>query len=63
MGLELVLPACCEAEEVIPHKRYFGGQESVGEYIWYRVKDKWHASALIGLSDSCDNGVVCGKDL
>lgn len=63
MGLELTLPACCEAEEVIPRKRYFGGQESVGEYIWYRIKDKCHAPALIGLSDSGDNGVVCGRDL
>ncbi|KAJ8449889.1 hypothetical protein Cgig2_029251 [Carnegiea gigantea] len=63
MGLELTLPACCEAEEVIPRKRYFGGQESVGEYIWYRIKDECHAPALIGLSDSCDNGVVCGRDL
>ncbi|KAH9610756.1 hypothetical protein KSS87_003287, partial [Heliosperma pusillum] len=63
VGLELTLPSCCEAEEVIPFKRYFGGKESEGEFIWYRTKDKLEGNVLSSLSDGCANISICGRDL
>ncbi|XP_074276682.1 187-kDa microtubule-associated protein AIR9 [Silene latifolia] len=63
VGLELTLPSCCEAEEVIPFKRYFGGKESEGGFIWYRTKDKLEESVLSSLSDGCANISICGRDL
>ncbi|KAL5564708.1 hypothetical protein UlMin_027872, partial [Ulmus minor] len=38
VALELVIPDCCEGTEIVPQKSYFGRQEGVGEYIWYRTK-------------------------
>ncbi|KAM1883329.1 hypothetical protein ACFX13_004704 [Malus domestica] len=62
-GLELVIPDCCEAENLHPKKRYFGGEEGVGEYIWYRTKNKLHGSALQDISNACEDLVICGKAL
>lgn len=62
VGLELTIPCCCEAEEVLPHKRYFGGHEGLGECIWYRTKNKLHGSELSCISDAYDNIVICGRD-
>lgn len=62
-GLELIIPECCEGEDVVPQKKYFGGQEGVGEYIWYRTKYKLDSSSLIDISDTCEGVVTCGKTL
>lgn len=63
VGLELTIPSCHEAEVVLPCKRYFGGQEGVGEYIWYRTKNKLHGSDLSGISNAYDDVVICGRDV
>ncbi|KAJ7969079.1 187-kDa microtubule-associated protein AIR9-like [Quillaja saponaria] len=62
-GMELVIPDCCEEREIVPQKTYFGGQEGVGEYIWYRTKNKIEGSELQDISDSCENVVECGTEL
>ncbi|XP_059596141.1 187-kDa microtubule-associated protein AIR9 isoform X2 [Vitis vinifera] len=62
-GLELIIPDCCEDKDVVPQKTYFGGQEGVGEYIWYRTKNKLDSSSLMDISDTCDGVVTCGKTL
>lgn len=63
LGIDLVIPDCCEGEKVVPRTRYFGGQEGVGEYIWYRTKDKLHGSTLLELSTNSTNVDICGKTL
>lgn len=63
MGIDLVIPDCCEGEKVVPRTRYFGGQEGVGEYIWYRTKDKLHGSALQELSTNSAIVDICGETL
>ncbi|KAL5577368.1 hypothetical protein UlMin_019067 [Ulmus minor] len=63
VGLELVIPDCCEGTEIVPQKSYFGGQEGVGEYIWYRTKSKLDGTALVEISNACDDVVLCSKTL
>ncbi|KAL6500611.1 187-kDa microtubule-associated protein air9 [Orobanche hederae] len=63
LGVELVIPDCCEGQEVVPETRYFGGQEGVGKYIWFRTKGKLDESALIELSNNCENVDICGHAL
>ncbi|XP_031264195.1 187-kDa microtubule-associated protein AIR9 isoform X1 [Pistacia vera] len=63
VGLDLVIPDCCEDKEVVPHKKYFGGQEGVGEYIWYRSKNKLHESELMDISEALSDVHLCGKTL
>lgn len=63
VGLELTISACHEAEEVFPCKRYFGGHEGIGEYIWYRTKKKLHGSDLSGISETYDDVIICGRDV
>lgn len=63
MGVELVIPDCCEDNVVIPLKTYFGGQEGDGKYIWYRCLSKIGASALMDISDGCEDVTTCGKTL
>ncbi|KAG8385218.1 hypothetical protein BUALT_Bualt03G0019300 [Buddleja alternifolia] len=63
LGVELVIPDCCEGQEVTPETKYFGGREGVGKYIWFRTKDKLTESALIELSNNCDNVDICGQAL
>ncbi|KAL8461070.1 hypothetical protein ACS0TY_032523 [Phlomoides rotata] len=63
LGVELVIPDCCEGEEVVPKTKYFGGQEGVGKYIWFRTKDKLHESALIELPNNFENADMCGQAL
>ncbi|KAM6551906.1 hypothetical protein CsatB_001714 [Cannabis sativa] len=63
VGRELVIPDCCENEEIVPQKTYFGGQEGVGEYIWYRTKSKLDETALMEISDASEDVVICGKTL
>lgn len=63
VGLELVIPVCCEAELVVPQKRYFGGKEGIGEYIWYRMKSNLEISSLVDISDSCSDVHICCKTL
>lgn len=60
-GVELVIPDCCENEIVIPKKAYFGGQEGVGEYTWYRTTQKLQGSAILEISDACDDVFICGN--
>ncbi|KAE7996085.1 hypothetical protein FH972_000834 [Carpinus fangiana] len=63
IGVDLEIPDCVEDEEAIPEKTYFGGQEGVGQYVWYRTKNKLHGSALIDISSACEDAVICGKTL
>lgn len=63
VGLELEIPDCCEDDNLVPRKTYFGGEEGVGEYIWYRTKNKLHGSALLDISNACEDVVICGKTL
>uniref|UniRef100_A0A2P2LXL6 187-kDa microtubule-associated protein AIR9 n=1 Tax=Rhizophora mucronata TaxID=61149 RepID=A0A2P2LXL6_RHIMU len=63
VGLELAMPDCCEDMEVVPNKRYFGGKEGAGEYIWYRTKEKLHESAFLGISNSHKDVLVCSRTL
>ncbi|KAF7842164.1 187-kDa microtubule-associated protein AIR9 [Senna tora] len=61
-GMDLVIPDCCEDTELVPQKTYFGGQEGVGEYIWYRTKNKLEGTALLNISHSCEDVVICGTN-
>ncbi|KAK7852586.1 187-kda microtubule-associated protein air9 [Quercus suber] len=63
IGVDLEIPDCFEDEEVIPQKTYFGGQEGAGQYMWYRTKNKLHGSALMDISNACEDVVICGKTL
>ncbi|CAK7350156.1 unnamed protein product [Dovyalis caffra] len=63
VGLELVIPNCCEGQEVIPRKTYFGGQEGAGEYIWFRTRNKLNKSELLDISNAGDDVLICGKTL
>ncbi|ESQ52069.1 hypothetical protein EUTSA_v10016130mg [Eutrema salsugineum] len=63
MGLELLVPDCFEKQEVVPHKTYFGGHEGVGEYIWYRTKEKLHGSALTEISYAGEEVIACCRTL
>ena len=57
--MDLIIPDCCEDTELIPLKKYFGGHEGAGEYIWYRTKNKLEGSALLDISNASDV-VICG---
>ncbi|KAJ0081734.1 hypothetical protein Patl1_11265 [Pistacia atlantica] len=59
----LLFLIACEDNEVVPHKKYFGGQEGVGEYIWYRSKNKLHESELMDISEALSDVHICGKTL
>lgn len=48
---------------MFPCKRYFGGHEGIGEYIWYRTKKKLHGSDLSGISETYDDVIICGRDV
>lgn len=63
MGVELIIPDCCEAIEIIPQKTYFGGEEGDGKYVWYRSKDRLHESTFLDLSTSDDDVLTCGNTL
>ncbi|XP_050287911.1 187-kDa microtubule-associated protein AIR9 isoform X2 [Quercus robur] len=63
IGVDLEIPDCFEDEEVILQKTYFGGQEGAGQYMWYRTKNKLHGSALMDISNACEDVVICGKTL
>ena len=63
MGIKLVIPDCCEKEEIIPQKTYFGGEEGVGEYVWYRTKNKLDGAAILKISDDSKDAVICGETL
>ncbi|KAK7304069.1 hypothetical protein RJT34_15087 [Clitoria ternatea] len=62
LGMELVIPGCCEDRELIPLRKYFGGQEGVGEYIWYRTQNKLEETALLDISNASDVE-ICGTEL
>lgn len=62
MGIELIIPDCCEDSQVTPLRKYFGGHEGVGKYIWYRTKIKLEGSALLNISNAADI-VICGTEL
>ncbi|KAF7120869.1 hypothetical protein RHSIM_Rhsim13G0119900 [Rhododendron simsii] len=63
MGVELVIPDCCEDQIVVPQKTYFGGQEGDGEYVWYRTKKKLNEADLMDITDMCEDVHVCGQRL
>nr|KYP38707.1 hypothetical protein KK1_040034 [Cajanus cajan] len=60
-GMDLVIPDCCEDIELIPLRKYFGGHEGVGEYIWYRTNHKLEGSELLDISNASDV-VICGTE-
>lgn len=61
-GKDLWIPDCCEDREIAPHKTYFGGEEGIGEYIWYRTKNKLEGSVLLNISHSSEDVVMCGTE-
>ncbi|KAL0442455.1 UNVERIFIED_CONTAM: microtubule-associated protein AIR9 [Sesamum latifolium] len=63
LGVELVIPDCSEGQELVPEKRYFGGQEGAGKYIWFRTKNKLHEPALMELANNCENVDIRGQTL
>lgn len=63
LGIELVIPSCCEGQEVVPEKKYFGGREGIGKYIWFRTKDKLSDSSLMELASNIEDVNICGRDL
>lgn len=63
LAVELVVPDCCEGQEVVPETRYFGGQEGAGKYIWFRTKDKLDDAALTKLSHNFENVEIVGETL
>ncbi|PON54757.1 LRR domain containing protein [Parasponia andersonii] len=63
VGMKLVISDCREKEEIIPQKTYFGGQEGVGEYVWYRTKSKLDETTLTEISDASADVVICAKTL
>ncbi|KAL0363622.1 UNVERIFIED_CONTAM: microtubule-associated protein AIR9 [Sesamum calycinum] len=63
LGVELVIPDCSEGQEVVPEKRYFGGQEGAGKYIWFRTKNKPHEPALMELANNCENVDIRGQTI
>lgn len=40
VGLNLVIPDCCQDTEVIPQKGYFGGIEGDSDFTWFRLHRK-----------------------
>ncbi|KAG1368409.1 putative 187-kDa microtubule-associated protein AIR9 [Cocos nucifera] len=62
-GIELILPSCCQDEEVIPLKSYYGGKEGNGKYIWYRTKEKLQESELVNLATASYDILVVGESL
>ncbi|KAM7256967.1 hypothetical protein ACFE04_012708 [Oxalis oulophora] len=62
VGINLVIPDCFEAKEVVPQKTYFGGQEGPGECIWYRTKSKLTGSLLLDMS-ATEDAQKCGNTL
>ncbi|XP_023003645.1 187-kDa microtubule-associated protein AIR9 [Cucurbita maxima] len=63
MGLKLEIPDCCEGQEVVPIKLYFGGHEGAGQYVWYRTTHKLEESELRDLSNSCEDVSICDRTL
>ncbi|KAL3616841.1 hypothetical protein CASFOL_039235 [Castilleja foliolosa] len=63
VGVELLIPDCCEGQEVVPTTKYFGGQEGDGQYVWFRMENKLDESAMIELSKNCENVDTCGQEL
>ncbi|KAG9439115.1 hypothetical protein H6P81_019280 [Aristolochia fimbriata] len=61
VGLELLLPDCCEDKEVVPQKSYYGGQEGPGTFMWHRTNRKLQASELRNISDAHEDAVVLGN--
>lgn len=59
--MDLVIPDCCEDEEITPLRKYFGGHEGVGEYIWYQTKNKLDGSAILDIANACD-AEICGTE-
>jgi len=46
----------------MPLRKYFGGHEAVGEYIWYQTKRKLEGSELLDISNASDV-VICGTEM
>ncbi|XAR72534.1 hypothetical protein NMG60_11019208 [Bertholletia excelsa] len=61
MGVELIIPDCCEDNLVVPQKTYFGGEEGNGEYVWYRTKNKFYGPAFLDISDTFEDASIRGK--
>lgn len=63
VGLALVIPDCHQNQEIVPQKKYFGGQEGVGKYTWQRTKTKPNGLVLTDISSSSEDVVMCGQTL
>ncbi|KAJ4758953.1 Outer arm dynein light chain 1 protein [Rhynchospora pubera] len=53
-GIQLIIPDCHEDVEIVPMKKYFGGNEGTGKYSWYRIREKPSEQDLISLTSSSD---------
>ncbi|KAI4312428.1 hypothetical protein MLD38_037238 [Melastoma candidum] len=63
VGLELSLPDCYQSQVVTPFKKYYGGEEGVGELIWFIVENKPDESELLDLFNSEDSDLECVRSL
>ncbi|XP_022748727.1 187-kDa microtubule-associated protein AIR9-like isoform X2 [Durio zibethinus] len=59
VGLDLVIRDCHENQEAIPQKTYFGGQEGVGVYTWYRTRTKLDELAWTDISSTSEDVDMC----
>ncbi|XP_077243847.1 outer arm dynein light chain 1 protein [Tasmannia lanceolata] len=63
MGVELIIPDCCEDKEVVPQKSYYGGQEGNGAYTWYKSKRKLQESDLMNVSVAFEDVLIVATNL
>ncbi|XP_052179549.1 187-kDa microtubule-associated protein AIR9 [Diospyros lotus] len=63
VGMELVIPDCCQDRTVFPKKVYFGGEEGNGEFVWYKTKSKLQGAALMDITIDCEDVFICGRTL
>ncbi|KAI4370946.1 hypothetical protein MLD38_019233 [Melastoma candidum] len=59
VGLELSLPDCYQRQVLTPLKKYYGGEEGVGELIWLIVENKPDKSELLDIFNSGDSDLEC----
>ncbi|KMZ63756.1 hypothetical protein ZOSMA_39G00270, partial [Zostera marina] len=61
-GTELIIPVCCEDQQVVPKKSYYGGHEGDGVYNWYRANKKMEMADMIAIFSS-EGALAVGNDI
>ncbi|KMZ68280.1 hypothetical protein ZOSMA_2424G00020 [Zostera marina] len=61
-GTELIIPICCEDQQVVPKKSYYGGHEGDGVYNWYRANKKMEMADMITTFLS-EGALAVGNDI